>query len=344
MNIQKLFEQNLKYLRQSELEPDIQERQFVETETRGFLTVGTVDILDGKVRVGDPFAYMCGNEFSPEFNKSVTPGVYPVEIAISKTAVAGIRICAARVKFKTTRAVRYDLAEPTETTAAMKCSDGLLPHIPVDAGMLAFISAEGMEDYVKFIEQWRKKNPKGNLYNDYFAGILAKSAEKLPQFQRGEGDFAEWVIPGTKHKLVMLTSGLGDGLYRCFWGIDEAGEICELTMPLINADLLDKANEQYLDIWAGPPICMVTNHIAEGGGIGYLRRDTPSDSFPDSGWAFYGRGEDEDYWNDTKNFSFMDIHDLAERFPDIVPILNSPIGTAYFVTDEGEFILDDFED
>ena len=343
MSIQKVFEQNLKYTGQFELNPDIIERQFVETETRAFLTIGTIDVLDGRIRVGDPFAYMCTNEFTPEFDRTITPGVYPVEIAISKTAVAGIRICTARLKLKQTRAVRYELAEPTEATAAMKSSDGPAPFVPVDAGMIAFVSAEGMENYVKFIDQWHKENPKGNHYDNYFADVLAESARHLPQFQRSGGDFAEWAIPGTEHKLVMLSSGFGDGLYMCFWGIDETDEICELTVPLINADLLDEANEEYLNIWDGPPVCLVTKHIVEGGEIGYMCREQPAENFADSGWAFYGKGEDEDYWSDTNNFSFMDIHTLAERFPNIIPLLKSPIGTAYFCRDDGEFILDDIE-
>lgn len=207
-----------------------------------------------------------------------------------------------------------------------------------------FVSSEGMDDYVKFIAKWHKEHPGSNHYDDYFVAILAESAERLPQFQRQGGDFVEWTIPETEHKLVMIASGFGDGFYQSFWGIDEAGDICELTVPLINPDLIEQANEEYLKIWDGPEYCIVSKHIVEGGEIGYMCREETSGQFPDSGWQFFGKNEDDAYWSDANNLTIKSIHSLAERFPNIVPLLKSPIGTAYFATDSGEFILDDFEE
>lgn len=254
--------------------------------------------------------------------------------------MASVRISTARVKFSDKTAVRYELAEPTHETTAFKCSDGDLTGFPVDAGMMAFMDSDVMKEYVAFISKWHKENPKGNHYDDYFEDLFAESYEKFPDYQRSGGDFIHWTIPDTNHSLVMLCSGFGDGFYQCYWGIDENGDICELTVPLVNADMVDKANKEFLDIWNGPEYCIVTKHIADGGDIYYMCRDEASKHFEDSGWRFYGKDEDEDYWDNSDNFVIYSIHRLAERFENIIPLLRDPVNTAYFCTDTNEFIPD----
>ena len=84
---------------------------------------------------------------------------------------------------------------------------------------------------------WKKENPEGNYYNDYFESFFKESFKKIPQYQRECGDFIEWNNPKTNNKLVMITSGFGDGFYQSYWGYDSEKEICELIIPLINPDL-----------------------------------------------------------------------------------------------------------
>lgn len=68
----------------------------------------------------------------------------------------------------------------------------------------------------------------------------AESYEQFPAYQREGGDFIEWENPNTGNRLVMIASGFGDGFYQCFWGFDADGEICELIVPMVNPDLIDK--------------------------------------------------------------------------------------------------------
>lgn len=88
-----------------------------------------------------------------------------------------------------------------------------------------------------------------NIYDDYFAKLFTESYNRLPHYQREEGDFIEWTIPGTKHRMTINSTGFGDGFYQVYWGIDKNGGICEVTVPLINADLLDDSNKEYFEIW-----------------------------------------------------------------------------------------------
>lgn len=344
MIIEKLFKENCKFISKTELDAEFIKRQFVKTETRDHIVIGEVSLPTGKIRVGDPLAYMCTGSYTPELQRTVKTGIYPVEIAISRTPVASVRISTARVRFSHKTAVRYELAEPTPETTAFKCSDGDLTGFPVDAGMMSFMDSAVMEEYIGFIDKWHEENPDGNHYDDYFADLFSDSYEKMPDYQRGGGDFIQWTVPGTNHSLVMLCSGFGDGFYQCYWGIDDNGEVCELTVPLVNSDMVDEANKEFLAVWDGPEYCIVTKHIADGGDIGYMCREEASEKFEDSGWIFYGKDEDEEYWDNSDNFVLYSIHRLAERFEGIIPLLRKPLGSAYFCTDNGEFIPDDFEE
>lgn len=247
MLIQKVFEKNLEFISKTELDAGQINSQFVKSKTRDCLVIGNVSFPTGRIRIGDPLAYMCTGKYSPELERTVKPGVYPVEIAVSRTSVAGLRISASRVKLSEKMAVSYELAKPTHETTAFQASDGDMSGFPVDAGMMSFMDFAVMDEYVTFIDNWYKDNPEGNHYDDYFAKFFAQSYEKLPDYQRDGGDFIEWTVPETDHSFVMISSGFGDGFYQCFWGIDEDGEICELIVPLVNADIVDEADSVYFE-------------------------------------------------------------------------------------------------
>lgn len=238
--MQAVFQQNLKYIRSTEADPEKIARQFVKTQTRFFLTVGTVDIPSGKVIAADPLCYLSGEHIiAPVLEREIPKGSYPAEVSICRHNQIGIRMCTARLKIKETAAVRYELAAPVPETAAFKAKDGVMSGFPVDAGMMCFIDAEAAKRYADFIENWHKNNPGKNHYDDYFAAFFAESDKKFPAFQREGGDFIEWANPDTGERMVQISSGFGDGFYQCFWGFDGGGEICELIVPLVDPDIYD---------------------------------------------------------------------------------------------------------
>ena len=235
-----VFEQNLKYIQAEELDAEKIARQFVKTQTRFFLTVGTVDVPSGKLIVADPLSYLSGEHvIAPVLKREIPKGSYPAEVAICRYPQIGVRMCSARLKIKDMAAVRYELAESEEETAAFKAKDGVMHGFPVDAGMMCFIDAKSAENYKAFIDNWHREHPDKNHYDDYFAAFFAESYKKLPAYQREGGDFIEWTDPDSGERMVQIASGFGDGFYHSFWGIDESGEICELVVPLIDPDLLD---------------------------------------------------------------------------------------------------------
>lgn len=248
-SIQAAVEQNMKYI-SSPADPEKIARQFVKTQTRTFLTVGMVDIPSGRVIVADPLSYLSGaNKMAPVLEKEIPKGSYPAEISLFRGRI-GIKICTARLKIKETAAVRYELARPTPETQFpmgydLPPEDGVTCGFPVEAGMMCFIDAEGAKAYEEYIAAFHKNNPGKNHYDDYFKVFFMMSAQQIPQYQSEEGDFIAWKNPLNDQSMIMAASGLGDGIYLCFWGYDEDDEICELIVPMIDPDLFEDPNDDY---------------------------------------------------------------------------------------------------
>ena len=159
--IDEKFKLNLKYISQTEADVDKIARQFVKTNSRFYLTVGTADIPSGKVVVADPLCYMAGEHIiAPVLEKEIPKGSYPVEVSIYRDEFIGIRMCTARLKIKDTKAVRYECTKSEHESAAAHLADGDMSGYPVDAGMICFCDAEGAKKYAEFLEKWHKDNPR----------------------------------------------------------------------------------------------------------------------------------------------------------------------------------------
>lgn len=238
-DIPTVLKHNLKYISRTELSADTIARQFVHTQTRRWCTVGMADFPTGKVIVADPFYYLYewGNVeiVAPVLEIQIPQGSYRADVSVMLHDSFGMRMCTARLKIKDTAAMRYDLARPTEETAALVCSDGLLTGFPVDGGMMCFCDVQTAEEYRNFLYE----NHINDAYPEYFAECFAKSARKFPEYQYEDGDFLEWTNPNTGSRMIMVHSGLGDGFYQSFWGYDELDEICELVVPMVNPDLFE---------------------------------------------------------------------------------------------------------
>lgn len=237
--MQECFEANLKYISQTEINVEAIEKQFVKNANHYYLTVGEVDCPTGKIIVSDSLCFLVANKYAPVLEQTIPTGKYPVIVSIYRNELVGIRMCSAKLKIKDSKAINYQLASPTVSTAVAKSKDGLMSGFPVDAGMMSFCDEQVANEYRNFIDQWYQQHPDGNHYDDYFAKLFADSYQALPAYQRDGGDFIEWANPLTENKMVMVASGFGDGFYQSYWGYDETNEICELIVPMVNPDLFE---------------------------------------------------------------------------------------------------------
>ena len=64
-----------------------------------------------------------------------------------------------------------------------------------------------------------------------------QSYKNEPNYQRKGGDYILWQLPKSENNIAMFASGLGDGFYHALWGFDSSGEVCELVIPFMNAEL-----------------------------------------------------------------------------------------------------------
>ncbi len=106
----------------------------------------------------------------------------------------------------------------------------------MDAGLACFADIRTSEDWRIFFEKWQEENPGKNKYTDYFEPLFRKSYEEHPEVQRQSGDFLVWQLPETGQRIVMFSSGMGDGIYSGYWGLDAEGEIACLVVPFMNPE------------------------------------------------------------------------------------------------------------
>ena len=157
IDFENAFQQNLKYICQTEINPEDIEKQFVKTDTRFFLTIGEIDCPTGKMIVSDPLYYLPKNEYCPTLKEEINPGKYPVEVAICRNEYVGIRMCTARLKIKNTNAIKYTCAIPTDETAVSKSINGVFTGFPVEAGMMSFCDEQVAQEYRTFLNNWHKE-------------------------------------------------------------------------------------------------------------------------------------------------------------------------------------------
>jgi hypothetical protein len=87
--------------------------------------------------------------------------------------------------------------------------------------------------------------------------------------------------------------------------------------------------DQIRPLAEGHGACFASDLITvEGQKVGYLYREEP-DHETDSGWRFLSGAESQAYMEDTTNFAIYDVNTIANYDPDIVPLLDAPVGAAF---------------
>lgn len=234
--LQIAFEKNRKFLNQKEYPAEFFEKLFRADDLTEIFAAGETDFPSGDIVIADPLAYLGNKKYSLYLNRKIPSGAYPVELAVFRSPMAGIRIAAAKLKVSNQKIMCYELAMPSGTTIEQYDQPGVWSLMGVDAGLGCFCDAVTADEYEAFTGKWRDEHPGKNLYDDYFAELFRKSFEKYPHVQREGGDFLTWEVPGTGHGFTMFASGMGDGVYSAYWGLDEAGEVAELIIPFLNPE------------------------------------------------------------------------------------------------------------
>lgn len=194
------------------------------------MEIGNVSLPSGKVIVRDPLVYLNAGE-KPYFTE-VPKGNFPVKIAVAKLEGWGDRYAAVKVEFTKEKPVLYREAlvgiEELENI-----DEGDYFGFGVDAGLACIADAEAVPYVDKFISELNVEN----IYDDYFAGLFAKSYQENPKNQRDLGDWIIWTIPNTNYQIPMFASGLGDGVYPVYFAYDAQQKICGLYIHFIDIEM-----------------------------------------------------------------------------------------------------------
>lgn len=91
--------------------------------------------------------------------------------------------------------------------------------------------------------------------------------------------------------------------------------------------------------WDGADGCFATDRITvDKCRVGFMYREEPDPSHPDSGWRFLAGDEDEDYMSDTSKMDIFNLNTICNYDPTVIEYLDSPVGTAYYRGPDGSFV------
>lgn len=334
-------------------------RQFAPDSGYPVIKVGEVKITSGCIEVGDPLCYM-NSKYSITLEQTIAPGTYPVCLAVNEHPVFGFKFLTAKMDITGRKAVSCQLAMPQGYTPEDRDKPGVFAMFGVDTGLACICDHEVSVCYDAFLKKWHQENPDKNHYDDYFQEIMRAYALKETKYQRPDGDYLEWELPADigAGNMVWFSSGFGDGAYSPYWGLDENGEAACLFIPFIDPDAFDVpmpkikppkkfflSREQIQPLIDTDQFGIATDRIVvDGGKVGYMIRECPNKDHPqDSGWMFYEGTEGDEYMEDVDNLGVYSLNTLANYDQDIIPLLEAPVGTAYYRGRDGKFHVDEEE-
>jgi len=229
------FEKNLKFLNKETYPAEFFQALFTKNEKLDVIRAGEADFPTGEVVLADPLAYL-GTRYETVLDRRIPAGSYPVELSVCRSQIVGLRIAGARLLINEKPVVRYEIAMPKGHKREDLGKPGVFTFFGVDTGLACMADAKASEGSRLFFEKWQGENPGKNKYTDYFASIFQKSYEENLRFQNPGGSFCIWQIPETGQRTVLLSSGMGDGIYSGYWGLDADGEIACLVVPFMNPE------------------------------------------------------------------------------------------------------------
>jgi hypothetical protein len=87
--------------------------------------------------------------------------------------------------------------------------------------------------------------------------------------------------------------------------------------------------DQIRPLATGRGSCIATDMITvEGRKVAFLYRQSPDNGI-DSGWRFMSGLESPEYMDDPANHAIYDVNTIANCDPEIIALLDAPIGSAF---------------
>ncbi len=200
------------------------------------LDIGPCSLPSGRLLVRDPLVTL-GLRREQPYLLAAPAGDYPTELCVVCPDERDCaRYAAVRLRFSRQPAVAFYEALTGQEDLS-EAGEERYFGFAVDAGLGCICDAAVHPLFCDWCDSWDREHPGGNLYRDYFAALFAESYRLHPEYQRQEGDWLNWQLPGTAYHLPLFQSGFGDGVYPVYWGFDAAGQVCQLVVQFIDIQL-----------------------------------------------------------------------------------------------------------
>lgn len=230
---QEMYERNKEKFRcKIDLESYFNEKKIgiMEVDT---LDIGEVNLPTGEILTCDPLVEL--GEAKTYIQKTPV-GKFPVKICVVPSEDYGDRYACVKVEFSKNKPVVYELAVTGNEEEMDEAKEDEYYGFGVDAGMGCVADKKTQDEYVKYWKKLEEEEGADNPYDDIFEELLEESFKKSPKYQRDGGDWANFIIPDTDLNIPVFASGWGDGVYPCYFGYDEKGELCGFYIHFIDIE------------------------------------------------------------------------------------------------------------
>jgi hypothetical protein len=187
------------------------QRGIVDNVRVAAIEVGVLRVPSGKIVVADPVYF--GDSFTQPFKREILPGAYPVDLVIADLGPWGNRVAFGRLSVSPEDVQMWEMAE-TDAPGEFNVFIG------VDGGMVGFADSQAASIFARVQKDFAATHPTGNYYEDVL------SSDFPPDSNWGE----HYPDPASPLSVIVASSGLGDGLYRAYWGLDGSGVPAQLVV------------------------------------------------------------------------------------------------------------------
>lgn len=182
------------------------------------VNLGKLYMPSGKIFCCDPF-------LSDEVNaieRTVPPWHFDVQLSIVTLPQWGPHVALAGLMLSEREPVSWQ--EATHVISGERFSG-----FRVDAGLACFMDQETRELFTRVVDEFYKRDPEGNYYDDVLAAEFKQNAEPDSPRQSGDWDL-HYPVKGDPRNIAIFASGLGDGFYTPHWGLDDRGQPAMLVV------------------------------------------------------------------------------------------------------------------
>ena len=173
--------------------------------------IGDVNITSGRLVIKDP----CHDNVTALYKK-VPKGKYPLFLFYEQN-----QIFLSLLKFSDKKAVKFEYAHRVNESV----QDTRYTELMVDMGLATYMDSEANKEFIAFIKQQEKNNPKFNLWSD------------LIEEHFKDENYGNLILPvsASNNNILIFHTG-GDGIYPVYWGLDKDDRIVNLLVDFRNKD------------------------------------------------------------------------------------------------------------